>query len=129
MPYAKKSLKYINSSINRTVSIRNNNLMGSGKVIRKKREPLKNAKKRIWKLKFLFLLHFEGFPLVHCQPLFFMFCRWIPRLLPPMTFLARLGSLSERQKFRIAKKVGIGNFSAPKLQISLCQTKLWLDWH
>ena len=41
----------------------------------------------------------------------------------------RLGSLSERQKFRMAKKVGIGIFSAPKLQLSLCQTKLWLDWH
>ena len=36
----------------------------------------------------------------------------------------RLGSLSEWQKFRIAKKVGIGIFSVP---ISLCQTKLWLD--
>ena len=35
----------------------------------------------------------------------------------------RLGSLSDRKKFRMPQKVGIGIFSASELQISHCQTK------
>ena len=38
----------------------------------------------------------------------------------------RLGSFSERQRFRMTKKVGIGIFSSPKLQLSHWQTKQWL---